>query len=176
MTFFEDIGIGGRREIGSHIFTAEEIKRFANAFDPQPFHTDEAAAAKSHFGALCASGWHTLAIMMRLTIDARERQLDGASASAGGGRGSRSGDAAGSSGGRLGPSPGFDDLKWLKPVYAGDTITFSTEVIEKRESRSRPGWGLIRFRNTGVNQHGAEVLTVVGAVYVEKRSAEKVGS
>ncbi len=166
MSFFEDIGTGGRREIGSHVFTAEEIKRFADAFDPQPFHTDEAAAAKSHFGALCASGWHTLAIMMRLTIDARERQL-GAAGAAGASPGGGS-----MAGARLGPSPGFDDLKWLKPVYAGDTITFSTEVIERHESRSRPGWGLIRFRNTGVNQHGAEVLTIVGAVYVEKRSVE----
>ena len=168
MIWFEDIGTGGKRELGSHNFSAEEIKRFANAWDPQSFHTDEEAAAKSHFGALCASGWHTLAIMMRLTIHARERQRDpaGANAAAGGSM------AGGMSGARLGPSPGFDELKWLKPVYAGDTIAFSTEVIEKRESRSRPGWGLIRFRNIGVNQDGAEVLTIVGAVYVEKRSGE----
>ena len=164
MIWFEDIGTGGKRELGSHTFSVEEIKRFANAWDPQPFHTDEAAAAKSHFGALCASGWHTIAIMMRLTLHARERQLQpgGAGAAAGGSM----------AGARLGPSPGFDDLKWLKPVYAGDTITFSTEVIEKRESRSRPDWGLIRFRNIGVNQDGAEVLTIVGAVYVEKRNGE----
>ena len=164
MIWFEDIGTGGKRELGSHIFSAEEIKRFAKAWDPQPFHTDEEAAAQSHFGALCASGWHTLAVMMRLTLHARERQLHpgGAGASAGGSM----------AGARLGASPGFDDLKWLKPVYAGDTITFSTEVIEKRESRSRPNWGLIRVRNIGVNQHGAEVLTIVGAVYVEKRNGE----
>ena len=159
MSWFEDIVIGDKRELGGHNFSAEEIKRFANAFDPQPFHTDEAAAAKSHFGALCASGWHTLAIMMRLTLQARERQFDDG------------GSVAGVSGGRLGPSPGFDELKWLKPVYAGDTIAFASEIIEKRESRSRPGWGLIRFRNVGTNQHGAEVLTIVGAVYVEKRNA-----
>ena len=172
MSWFEDIDIGGKRELGSHSFSAEEIKRFANAWDPQPFHTDEEAAAKSHFGALCASGWHTLAIMMRVMMHARQRQLHPGGAGASGVNAAGGSVAGGMSGARLGPSPGFDDLKWLKPVYAGDTIAFSTEIIEKRESRSRPGWGLIRFRNIGVNQDGAEVLTIVGAVYVEKRNAE----
>ena len=81
MTFFEDIAVGERDEIGAHTFTAEEIKRFAFAFDPQPFHLDEAAAEASHFGGLCASGWHTLAVWMKLNVRAlqqlRERARGG---------------------------------------------------------------------------------------------------
>lgn len=156
MRFFEDIALGDRQRIGSHLFTAEEIKRFATAFDPQPFHTDEAEAENSHFGRLCASGWHTLAIWMKLNVREmnrreRERPPGGAPAA------------------RIGPSPGFDELKWLKPVYAGDTISFETEVIAKKASRSKPEWGLVTFRNIGLNQHGETAITFVGHVFVERR-------
>jgi acyl dehydratase len=133
---------------------AEEIKRFAGAFDPQPFHTDEAAAEASHFGRLCASGWHTLAVWMKLNVREMQRR-------AGNGDGGRQA--------RLGPSPGFDELKWLKPVYAGDTISFTTEVIAAKASRSRPGWGLVSIRNTGVNQRGETAISFIGHVFVERR-------
>ncbi len=156
MRFFEDIPVGARAETGAHTFSAEEIKRFATAFDPQAFHTDEAAAAKSHFGALCASGWHTLAVWMRLNVHSMGEEV-------------RKLSAAGAPVAKIGPSPGFEDLKWLKPVYAGDTISFETTVLDKRPSRSRPGWGLITMRNVGHNQSGDEVIRFTAAVFVERR-------
>lgn len=156
MRFFEDLVVGERREMGAHTFAAEEIKRFAGAFDPQVFHTDEDAAAKSHFGALCASGWHTLAIWMRLNVRAMQEQM-------------RELHAAGAPVAKVGPSPGFEALKWLKPVYAGDTISFETEITGKRESRSRPGWGLVTMRNVGRNQSGEDAISFVAHVFVERR-------
>jgi acyl dehydratase len=156
MKYFEDINVGDRIALGSHTFSAEEIKTFAAQYDPQSFHMDEAAAAKSHFGALCASGWHTVAAWMRLRIlyaqreDAERR-------------------ARGEVLAQLGPSPGFRELKWPKPVYAGDTIACASEVAEKRVSQSRPGWGLIFGYNTGTNQKGELVLSFIGAGFVERR-------
>jgi acyl dehydratase len=156
MQFFEDIAVGERRQIGAHTFTAEEIKRFAGAFDPQPFHTDEAAAEQSHFGRLCASGWHTLAVWMKLNVRDVQR-LD------------REREAAGIPVARLGPSPGFDELRWLKPVYAGDTISFESEVVVKKASRTKPEWGLVTLKNVGRNQAGEEVISFLGHVFVERR-------
>lgn len=157
MKFFEDIVVGERTELGSHTFTADDIKRFARSYDPQPFHMDEEAAAKSHFGRLCASGWHTLSVWMKLNV--REQQRRDAERVAAGGPVARTG-----------PSPGFDDLKWLKPVYAGDSITYSFEVTAKKESRSRPEWGLVTFTNAGVNQNGEAVISFVGHVFIERRT------
>ena len=74
MKFWEDIAVGERAEIGRHTFTADGIKAFARRFDPQPFHLDEAAAARSHFGALCASGWHTASVWMRLMVEHQNRE------------------------------------------------------------------------------------------------------
>jgi acyl dehydratase len=137
---------------------ADDIKAFAARFDPQPFHVDEAAAARSHFGALCASGWHTAAIWMRLMVEYQRRE-----------------DVARRERGELvaelGPSPGFRELKWLKPVYAGDTVSYATEIVEARPSNSRPDWGLITLRNTGVNQRGEPVLSFVSVAFVERRKA-----
>ncbi len=157
MKFFEDIQVGEKFEVGSHTFGTEEIKRFAVRFDPQAFHMDEAAAARSHFGALCASGWHTASVWMRLMVEHLRREDEGRRA-----RGE--GVAA------LGPSPGFRELKWLKPVYVGDTVTYAVEVVETRASNSRPGWGLISLRNTGVNQKGEPVISFVSVVFVERRA------
>ena len=162
MRFFDEIVVGDLIEIGSHHFTAEDIKRFAFAFDPQPFHTDEKAAEASHFGKLCASGWHTLAVWMKLNVRATQKMNAERAAN-------------GTSQARVGPSPGFDELKWLKPVYAGDRVTFSYEVIGKRESRSRPGWGVISFKNTGRNQDGVEVISFIGHVFVESREVAVAG-
>ncbi len=156
MKFFEDIGVGERDELGTYTFTAEAIKSFAARFDPQSFHVDEAAAAKSHFGALCASGWQTASVWMRLMIE-HQRRDDEARV--------RRGEAIA----RLGPSPGFRDLKWLKPVYVADTISYSTEVIDKRPSGSRPQWGLVTLRNTGSNQRGELVISFVSVAFVERR-------
>ena len=137
-------------------FTAEDIKAFAAQYDPQPFHMDEAAAAKSHFGALCASGWHTVAAWMNLRVQYGRRE-DAERA------------ARGEPIAKLGPSPGFRELKWLKPVYAGDTITYASEVVEKRVTKSRPGWGIIFARNTGTNQNGELVMSFIGSGFVERR-------
>jgi acyl dehydratase len=159
MKFFEDIAVGERFEIGRQTFGADDIKAFARRFDPQPFHLDEAAAARSHFGALCASGWHTAAVWMRLMVDYQRREDDARR-------------ARGEPVAALGPSPGFAGLKWLKPVYAGDTIAYSTEVVATRPSNSRPGWGLMTIRNTGVNQKGEPVISFTSVAFVERRKAK----
>jgi len=156
MKFFDDIKIGETAVFGEHTFAADEIKRFAAQFDPQSFHLDEAAAARSHFGALCASGWHTVVMWMRLAI-LYNRAADEA-------RRARGEPAA-----RLGASPGFRDLKWPKPVYVGDTVRYATEVVEIRPSRSRPTWGLVFNRNTGTNQAGELVMSFIGSGFVERR-------
>jgi acyl dehydratase len=155
MKHFEDIPIGEKIDIGRHTFTADEIKSFASRFDPQPFHLDEDAAARSHFGRLIASGWHTAAVCMRFLIEHKRREHEDLTQ-----RGEPSSQAS--------VSPGFRDLKWIKPVYAGDTLTFATEVIEKRPLRSRPGWGLVFWLNTGTNQAGELVFSFVGSAFVER--------
>ena len=157
MKFFEDIAVGERFEIGRHTFDADGIKAFARRFDPQAFHLDEAAAARSHFGALCASGWHTAAVWMRLMVDHQKREDDARR-------------ARGEPVATLGPSPGFKQLKWLKPVYVGDTVAYSTEVLDTRPSASRPEWGLMTIRNTGVNQKGEPVISFVSVAFVERRN------
>jgi acyl dehydratase len=156
MRYFEDIQVGEQRELGSHTFTAPAIKSFAERFDPQAFHVDEAAAARSHFGALVASGWHTGSVCIRLIVENRLREEEAMR-------------ARGEPVGRTGPSPGFRDLKWPKPVYAGDTIAFRAEVIETRAVRSRPDKGLVFTLNTGSNQAGELVFSFVSGVFVDRR-------
>jgi acyl dehydratase len=156
MKYLEDFEIGATAELGRHTFMAEEIKTFAARFDPQPFHTDEEAAARSHFGGLIASGWHTAAACMRAIVDYKRREREAEQ-------------ARGEATAQTGVSPGFRDLKWLKPVYAGDTITYVMEVIETRPLKSRPGWGLAVSRNTGTNQDGELVFSFVGSVFVQCR-------
>ena len=157
MKFFEDIAVGERFELGRHTFDADGIKAFARRFDPQPFHLDEAAAARSHFGALCASGWHTAAVWMRLMVDTQRREDEARRAARRAGRDARA-------------VAGFKELKWLKPVYVGDTISYATEVVETRPSNSRPGWGLITIRNSGMNQKGEPVISFVSVAFVERRN------
>jgi acyl dehydratase len=154
MSAYNRIAVGDVHEYGAHTFTTDEIKRYARAFDPQRFHVDEGAAAETHFGTLSASGWHTAAVMMKLRVAYFTRETERAL-------------ARGEPPPRFGPSPGFDDLKWLKPVRAGDTISFSDRIIAKRESRSRPGWGIVSMETTGVNQHGEPVFTMTGHVFAE---------
>jgi acyl dehydratase len=157
MKFWEDIAVGERFEIGRYTFTADNIKGFARRFDPQAFHLDEEAAARSHFGALCASGWHTASVWMRLLVEHLRREDDARR-------------ARGEPVAMLGPSPGFRELKWLKPVYVGDIVTYATEVIDKRASNSRPNWGLMSIRNSGVNQKGEAVIFFISVVFVERRT------
>ncbi len=158
MKFFEDIAVGDKIELGRHTFTAAAITAFAARFAPQPFHLDEAAAARSHFGALCASGWHTAAMWMRLMVEHHRRDDEA--------RRSRGEPIA-----ALGPSPGFRELKWVRPVYVGDTISYATEILDTRASASRPQWGLMTIRNTGVNQKGEPVISFISVAFVARRSA-----
>ncbi|WP_112662707.1 MaoC family dehydratase [Microvirga flavescens] len=154
--YLDDLVAGETRGLGSYTFTDEEIVRFATHYDPQPFHTDAEAAKSSLFGGLCASGWHTASVWMKLMAAERERVRAEALK-----RGERPA--------RLGPSPGFSNLKWLKPVFAGDTITYTTTLTGKRASASRAGWGLAFHHNSGVNQKGEEVFAFDGTVFWEKR-------
>ncbi|MET0631079.1 MAG: MaoC family dehydratase [Xanthobacteraceae bacterium] len=157
MKFFDDIRVGDIVEVGRHTFTAAAIKSFATRFDPQPFHLDEAAAERSHFRQLCASGWHTACVWMRLLIECRRREDEDRR-------------ARGEPVAALGVSPGFRDLQWLKPVYVGDTVAYSTEVIEMRPLASRPGWGVVSWRNTGVNQRGEPVISFISSAFVARES------
>ncbi len=162
MNYFEELSVGEREMLGNHTFTAEEIKAFAVRYDPQPFHIDEEAAKRTHFGRLCASGWHTGAVCMRFIALANQRAAQE--------RRARGEDVP-----RTGPSPGVRDLRWLKPVYPGDTISYATEIKELREAK-RPGYGLVVSSTTGTNQHGELVYSALGAVFVGRRSAVASGS
>src|SRR5215471_6737776 len=119
MNFYEDMEVGSRREIGAYTFTAEAIKKFAAKYDPQRFHLDEEEGRKSLFGGLAASGWHVASVCMKLLVADGQRRIKEAQA-----RGEKVGVA--------GPSPGIRDLRWLKPVLAGDTISYSNQVETKR--------------------------------------------
>jgi acyl dehydratase len=157
--FYEDLAVGQKTVLGSHTFSREEIKSYAQRFDPQPFHLDEAAAARTHFGGLCASGWHTATIWMRLMVHYHRRQ-------------SEERRARGQPVAQIGPSPGFRELRWLKPVRPGDTLTYAAEIIDMRLSKSRPGWGLITLQNSGTNQAGETALSWISTAFVQRRSAE----
>jgi acyl dehydratase len=153
MRFFEDINVGDRRDLGSFTFTAADIKKFAAKFDPQRFHLDEEEGRRSLFGGLAASGWHVGSVCMKLLVADFQRQAMEAAA-----RGERVA--------VWGPSPGFRELRWIKPVLAGDTISFVNEVIGKRVSDSRPGWGILQGRNIGTNQRGEEVFSILATAFV----------
>lgn len=157
MRFFDDIRVGDRVELGTHLFTADDIKTFARQFDPQRFHVDEDEGRNSHFGALVASGWHTASIWMRKLVDNRRREAEAIRS-----RGERVP--------QVGPSPGFRDLRWLKPVFVGDTIAYAVEVIEIRVSQSRPDRGIVNMLGTGQNQHGVRVISFESATFVERRN------
>jgi acyl dehydratase len=156
MRFFDDIRVGDKVTIGSHLFTAEEIKTFAGQYDPQLFHLDEGFAEQSHFGALVASGWHIASMWMRKTVDYRKSEADAMR---------RRGEPVPV----IGPSPGFKSMRWFKPIFVGDTIVFASEVIETRVSKTRPEWGLVHMLNSGTNQHGTQVMSFIGTSFIERR-------
>ena len=147
MKYWEDFKVGEVIELGSCAITEAEVLAFARKYDPQPFHVDPEAARRSIFGGLIASGWHTCALLMRLSVDAARR--DGAAATG---------------------SPGLDTCRWLKPVRPGDVLTGRTEVLETWPSRSKP-IGFTRRRNELINQHGEVVVAVVGITMYERRPA-----
>ena len=151
LLFLKDAEIGTPRDLGRHVFTSESITRYARSYDPQAFHLDPEAAAHTHFGALCASGWHTAAVWMKRLHITRQRDIALTAAS---------GPVP-----QLGPSPGFRDMRWLAPVYAGDTIGYACALVDKRASASRPGWGVATHHNTAVNQRGDKVFEFTGSVF-----------
>lgn len=157
--FFEEMQVGDSFDLGSFVFTADEIVAFARSFDPQPFHMDEAAAKASAFRRLAASGWHTGSVWMAAMVSHRRRQEAAF-------RACLSGQPP-----RLGPSPGFKSLRWSKPVFAGDRITFHSRCTDTRASASRPQWGLFFHHNSGVNQHGEEVFSFEGCAFLERKQA-----
>lgn len=152
MLYWEDLKDDGSVEIGSHTFTEREIIDFARQFDPQPFHVDPDAAKKSFFKGLIASGWHTCAIAMRLMVDKYVNR----SASLG--------------------SPGLDNIRWLAPVRAGDTISYRRETTEARVSDSKPGIGLVKSRWVARNQRGETVMTMEGWGMFRRRPPEENAS
>ena len=159
MRFFEDFEIGQRREVGSFTFTAELIKKFAGQFDPQRFHLDEEEGRKSLFGGLAASGWHVASVCMKLLVADGQRQISEAL-------------ARGEEVAALGPSPGFRELRWIKPVLAGDTISYASEIVSKRVSEKRPQWGVLEARHSGTNQRDELAFSVLATAFAQRRSAE----
>jgi len=145
--YWEDFAVGSTREFGPMTVTRGAAIDFARRWDPQPFHLDDAAAEASLFGRLCVSGWHTCAMAMRMMCDAY--LLDTAS---------------------LG-SPGLDSLKWLKPVYPGDTLRGRLTVLQARPMNSKPEVGLAFSRWQLFNQHGEAVLQMEGWGMFRRRPA-----
>jgi acyl dehydratase len=136
--YLEDLHVGQRFESASHVVTTDEIKAFARQFDPQPFHLDDAAAEKSLFGKLSASGWHTCAMTMRITCDGV--LLNSSS---------------------LG-SPGLDNIRWHKPVFPGDVLSVRLTTLEARPMASRATVGLVLSKWETLNQHGEVVMSMQG--------------
>jgi acyl dehydratase len=145
--YFEDFKVGDVVEAGSRTVTKEEILAFAREFDPQPFHTDEAAATQSIYGGLIASGWHSGSMLMRMFYEAVFREA----ASMG--------------------SPGIDELRWLKAVRPGDTLRFRATVLEATPSRSKPDRGLVRTFCELLNQNGEVVMSLKPVNFIRRRPA-----
>src|SRR5215211_6555562 len=149
MKYFEDIHVGDETIFGHYDVTRDEVIDFARKYDPQPFHLSDEEAAKTHFGRIAASGWHTCA--MTMAVIARAVVDD---------------DQAG-----LG-SPGVDELRWLKPVYPGDRISVSGKIVDKTPSRSRPDIGSVRTRTTVTNQDDVPVMRFTSIVLMRRRPEE----
>ncbi|MEH3119507.1 MAG: MaoC family dehydratase [Methylorubrum populi] len=156
LPYLAEAEIGAIRDLGAHRFEAEAIIAFARAYDPQVFHLDAQAARATHFGALCASGWQTAAVWMKRLHATFARDIALAA---------RSGPVP-----QLGPSPGFRDMRWLRPVYAGDTIRYASRLVDRRASASRPGWGIATHHNTARNQRGEPVFEFTGSVFWQWRA------
>ncbi|NVJ68948.1 MAG: MaoC family dehydratase [Alphaproteobacteria bacterium] len=144
--FYEDIDVGQKESFGSYAVTREEVIEFASKYDPQPFHLDDEAAKNSVFGKLCASGWHTSAMMMRMMVD---HMMETGFAGLG--------------------SPGIDGIEWKKPVFPGDTLSLESVVTDKRDSKSRPNLGLVKSTYHIKNQNDDVVMILKSNVMVAKR-------
>ncbi|WP_122088676.1 MaoC family dehydratase [Halalkalicoccus subterraneus] len=136
--YFEDTTAGTVRDLGNYTIPEDEMMAFSERYDPQPIHIDKDAATESVFGAVIASGWYTASVCMRLFVD----EFLAETASIG--------------------SPGLDELSWLTPVYANDTLTVENEILETRPSKSRDDRGYVRNQTRAYNQEGDKVLTWIG--------------
>ena len=143
--YLEDFSVGQTFRSARMKVDVERIKTFAAEFDPQPFHLDEAAARDTIFKGLAASGWHTAAMTMKLLVESEFKPA----------------------GGIVGA--GMDEMKWPRPVRPGDELHVESEVLEVRPSKSRPDQGLVKVRNTTVNQNGEPVQVFVGNLVVLRR-------
>ena len=149
LLYFEDLEIGTKASFGRYEVTREEVLEFAAKYDPQPFHLSDEAAAKTHFGRISASGWHTCAMTMRMLVDnITERKQAG-----------------------LG-SPGQDELRWHRPVYPGDVLRIETELLEKTRSRSRPEMGSFRSTVKVFNQDDQVVMSFKSIGLIAVRNPE----
>jgi acyl dehydratase len=148
MIYFEDLEVGAEAYYGSYEVTRDEVIDFARKYDPQPFHLSDEAAARTHFGRLAASGWHTcamtMAVIARHVVDTEQAGLG---------------------------SPGVDELRWLKPVYPGDTLHVHSKIVETRPSRSKPDIGSFRTATTVKNQDDVPVMTFTSIVLMRRRPA-----
>ncbi|MBH1944330.1 MaoC family dehydratase [Erythrobacter sp. YJ-T3-07] len=152
MKYYEDLEVGTKASFGHYEVTREEVLEFASKYDPQPFHLDDEAAAQTYFGRVSASGWHTCAMTMRMMVEQFTSQQVAS----------------------LG-SPGIDELRWIKPVYPGDTLRVESELIEKRRSKSKPHMGFTKTRQTTFNQHGEAVMSMIGNSIIGVRDPEAAG-
>jgi len=147
--YLEDMKVGTKASFGRYEVTREEVLEFAGKYDPQPFHLDDEAAAKTHFGRISASGWHTCAMTMAMLVENLKKNKQAG----------------------LG-SPGLDELRWLKPVYPGDTLRVESEIIEVTPSRSRPEMGSTKATVTVFNQHDEPVMRLLSIGLVARRPVE----
>lgn len=148
MKYLEDMVVGAETYLGSYEVTREEVLEFARKYDPQPFHLSDEAAAKTHFGRIAASGWHTTAMTMAMLVKYLESDPQAGLGAA-----------------------GIDELRWKIPVYPGDTLHSSGTILEVTPSRSKPDIGTIRTRTTVRNQDGRVVMTFVSIVLMRRRPA-----
>jgi acyl dehydratase len=147
MPYFEDYRVGQKASFGRYEVTRDEVLDFARKYDPQPFHLSDEGAASTHFGRLAASGWHSTAMTMAMMV--ANMGADGE--------------------GSLGAA-GVDELRWLKPVYPGDTLRCEMEVLELTPSRSKP-IGIVRSRMTVFNQHDEPVMSFIPIALCRRREA-----
>ena len=149
MKFFEDFTVGETSEFGNYAVTREEVLDFAAKYDPQPFHLDDEAAAKTFFGKISASGWHTCAMTMRMLVD----QMQATKSAAEG-------------------SPGVEDIRWRRPVYPGDTLHVRSRVDGKTDIPSKPHLGIVHNCHEVLNQDDVIVMTFKAGVLMRRRESQ----
>ncbi len=147
--YFDELVMGATERFGAYEVQRDDVIDFATRFDPQPFHLDDAAAAQTYFGRVAASGWHSCGMLMRMQVDHWQTDPERQAASLGG--------------------VGVDELRWMKPVYPGDTLYCVAEIIETTPSRSRPDRGSVKTRITMYNQNDEAVMSMIPITLVRKR-------